>query len=94
LLVESDSVKPLEFVNASRPTVAEVTASETVHDLFVTVGTVYDAVTVDPFNPNEKLFEFENTTADRLFDVVPAETLILLIVAALLCMAVVSHAGC
>lgn len=35
-----------------------------------------DAVIVDPFNPNEIPFEFENVTAVKLLDVVPAEMLI------------------
>jgi hypothetical protein len=49
LLVERLRVNPFEFVNASRPTVAEVAASLTVQLEFVTVGTVYEPIRVaDP----------------------------------------------
>jgi hypothetical protein len=44
--VESESVTPFRFVKASRASVPDVAASETVIEEFVTVGTVYDAITV------------------------------------------------
>ena len=44
--LESESVSPFRFVKASLATVPLVAASETVQELFVTVGTVYEAKTV------------------------------------------------
>ena len=39
--------------------------------------TVAVAVIVDPLSPKDTLLEFEKTTAERLLDAVPAETLTL-----------------
>ena len=36
-----------------------------------------EAVITDPFKPNDTPFELENVNADRLLEVVPAETLML-----------------
>jgi len=58
------------------------------------LATVAVAVTTDPFNPNDTLFELLSVNALRLFDVVPALRLMLLIVAAFESIAVVIHAGC
>jgi hypothetical protein len=40
-------------------------------------GTVYEAVTVEPFSPKEIPFELLNVSADKLLEVVPAEKLML-----------------
>jgi hypothetical protein len=42
------------------------------------------AVIVDPLRPNETPLLFENTTADKLFDVVPADTLMFVRLVAML----------
>jgi hypothetical protein len=44
--LDRESVTPFRFVKASLPTVPLVAASETVQELLVTVGTVYEANTV------------------------------------------------
>ena len=47
-----------------------------------------EAVTVDPFNPKDTLFAFENTNALKLFEVVPALKLTFVMPPALLAEAV------
>src|SRR5437870_2702966 len=73
VVVESVRVIPFEFVKARRAIVREVALSEAVHEL----PTPTEAVNVLPFRPKETPFEFEKVMALRLFDVVPADTLIL-----------------
>lgn len=51
-------------------------------------------MTVEAFKPNETPLPSANVMADSRFEVVPAETRILLRVAAFDCMAVVNHVGC
>ncbi len=75
VVVLSESVRPLEFVNARRASVRLVAASESVRLEFVTVGTVYEPVMVCPFSPNDNPLEFANVNALALVLVVPAERL-------------------
>src|SRR5437867_874839 len=89
---ESDSVRLFRFVKASRPTVPDVPASETVQEELVTLGTVYEPVTVLALIPNARPLLSANVMALSRLLVVPALTRIFEIVAALDSIAVVRYA--
>ena len=62
-------------------------------DALAVVRPLCEAVIVPAFKPKLTPFEFEKVIADKRLLVVPPDTLMLESVTALLCIAVVSHAG-
>ena len=65
------NVMLFEFENTTVPLVA-VCVPAAMAPMARASGLI-DAVMTDPFRPNETPLRFEKVTADRLFDVVPAE---------------------